>query len=438
MQNPWENAKQQLDQAASVLRKQYVNAELFDKAIEHLKTPDRFLAGELSVHMDDGSTRKFAAFRSQHNNSRGPYKGGIRFHPGVTQEEVQALSMWMTWKCAVTGIPYGGAKGGVVVDPAKLSAGELERLSREYARFLGENIGPWVDVPAPDVNTNGQIMAWMVDEWETFMKESGAKLQTNPIAAFTGKPLALGGSQGRDEATGLGGVHVLQKLAKTKNWLRPQEITIAVQGFGNVGYWFAHHADRLGYRVVAVSDSRGGVFVESGLNPEKTLACKSKTGRVEECACTNDKCDVRMGKKITNEELLELDVDVLVPSALENVITAKNAERIKAKYIIEMANGPVSPDGEEILQKNGILSIPDVLANAGGVTTSYFEWVQNLAGYYWQKSEVLAKLQFLMDEAWDRMWKIYSSENGKITARQAAYSAAVKSVIDALLVRGNI
>ncbi len=438
MQNPWKNALTQLDQAAGVLRKQYENTEQFDKAIERLKQPDKVLSGELEITMDDGTKRQFAAFRSQHNNSRGPYKGGIRFHPGVNQDEVQALSMWMTWKCAVTGIPYGGAKGGVAVDPTELSQTELQRLSRAYARFLGANVGPWVDVPAPDVNTNGQIMAWMVDEWETFMKESGQHLQTNALAAFTGKPLTLGGSQGREEATGLGGVHILQKLAETNGWDRPQDITIAVQGFGNVGYWFAYHADRLGYKVVAVSDSRGGVHVTTGLNPHKTLECKHDTGRIDECACSDEECDLKMGSKISNDELLELDVDVLVPAALENVITAENASKIKAKYIIEMANGPITPDGEAVLQQNGVLCIPDVLSNAGGVTTSYFEWVQNLQGYYWQKEEVLAKLKFLMDEAWDRMWKIYSAENGSITARQATYSAAVKSVVDALLVRGGI
>lgn len=437
MHNPWENALVQLDQAATVLRKQYKDAAGFDKAIAQLKKLDAVLTGELTITMDNGSERTFTAYRSQHNNSRGPYKGGIRFHSGVTQEEVQALSMWMTWKCAVTGIPYGGGKGGVVVDPKELSQAELERLSRAYARFLGTKVGPWVDVPAPDVNTDGQIMAWMVDEWIKLMQQDG-QLQVNGLATFTGKPLTMGGSQGRDEATGLGGVHILQKLAEAKGWKRPQDITIAVQGFGNVGYWFAYHADRLGYKVVAVSDSRGGVYVENGLNPAKTLECKEQTGRIDECPCDDAKCDIALGKKISNDELLELSVDVLVPAALENVLTEENATKIKAKYVIEMANGPTTPEGEAVLTQNGILVIPDVLANAGGVTTSYFEWVQNLQGYYWQKEEVLAKLKFLMDEAWDRMWQIYSAQSGAITARQATYSAAVKSVVDALLVRGGI
>lgn len=434
MNNPWENALSQLDSAAAILRKQYADAPAFDKAISRLKVPENILEGEISIKKDDGSTQKFKAYRSQHNRARGPYKGGIRFHPNVEINEVKALSMWMTWKCAVTGIPYGGGKGGVAVDPRTLSLTELEQLSRAYARFLGTNVGPWLDVPAPDVNTTGQIMAWMVDEWE---KTVGQKtlLQVNPIATFTGKPLGLGGSEGREEATGLGGVYVLEELAAAVGWKRKQDITIAVQGFGNVGYWFAHHADMLGYKVVAVSDSKGGIYVKDGLNPEKTLACKRQNGEISKCPCSDDHCDIKLGKVISNEELLELEVDVLVPSALENVITQANADRIKAKFIIEMANGPVTPEADVILSKKGILSIPDVLANAGGVTTSYFEWVQNLAGYYWPKSEVLAKLQPLMVTAFRQMWQMHEAE--KLTPREATYVAAIKRVVDAMILRGN-
>lgn len=384
--------------------------------------------------MDNGQKKKFKAYRSQHNAARGPYKGGIRFHQDVNESEVKALSTWMTWKCAVTGIPYGGGKGGVVVDPRQLSQAELERLSRAYARFLANDIGPWVDVPAPDVNTTGQIMAWMVDEYEKVKKAQGS-LQENPLATFTGKPLGLGGSQGRDEATGLGGVFVLEKLAEKKGWTRKQDITVAVQGFGNVGYWFAKHADALGYKVVAVSDSRGGIYLESGLDPEKTLECKRQTGSLAKCFCNEQSCSVKAGKTITNQELLELEVDVLVPAALENVIDASNAARIKAKNIIEMANGPVTPEADEILRQHGVLLIPDVLANAGGVTTSYFEWVQNLSGYYWSHEEVLSKLRPLMESAFEDMWQMI--ELHKVDGRMAAYLNAVKKVVDAMMLRGG-
>jgi glutamate dehydrogenase/leucine dehydrogenase len=355
----------------------------------------------------------------------------------VTKEEVMALSIWMTWKCAVTGIPYGGGKGGVVVNPKELSTGELERLSRAYVRFLGNAVGPWTDIPAPDVNTNGQIMAWMVDEWQKLaLEKTNGLLQTNPLASFTGKPLNLGGSEGRDEATGLGGVYILEELAKVMNWQRKSDVTIAIQGFGNVGYWFAHHANALGYKVVAVSDSQGGIFVAAGLDPEKTLECKKQTGKISECACTGETCDNSLGKKITNEELLELDVTVLVPAALENVITAENADRIKAKVVIEMANGPVTPEGEAILLEKGAKVVPDVLANAGGVSTSYFEWVQNLAGVTWEKPTVLEKLQPLLVLAFADIWKM--AEEKQLSLRMATYSRAVKRVIDALLLRGTV
>lgn len=433
MSTPWKNALTQLNEAATKLRTEYKDKKAFDQAIKTLSTPDKVLETELEITLDSGKKAKFKAFRSQHNKSRGPYKGGLRFHPQVNKEEVQALSMWMTWKCAVTGIPYGGGKGGIAVDPHSLSSKELERLSRAFVRFLAPHIGPWTDIPAPDVNTNGQIMAWMVDEWEKASRQTGS-LQTNPLATFTGKPLTLGGSEGREEATGLGGVHVLKSLAKAQGWNRPQDITVAIQGFGNVGYWFAHHADLLGFKIVAISDSKGGIYVKEGLNPEKTLECKKRTGRISECACTKKNCDLSLGKSITNEELLELPVDILVPAALENVISEKNAHNIQAKYIIEMANGPTTPEAEKILSENDVIVIPDVLANAGGVTVSYFEWVQNLSGYYWPKTEVLAKLEPLMLDAFNRMWKTHLDQ--AVTPREATYVAALRQVVDALLVRG--
>lgn len=438
MQSSFDQAKTQLLQVAEVLRTKYVGSETrFDAAIALLQNPQVVHEGEIEIQMDNGSTQRFKAFRSQHNNARGPFKGGIRFHQDVTKEEVMALSIWMTWKCAVVGIPYGGGKGGVVVNPKELSPAELQRLSRAYVRFLGSAVGPWTDIPAPDVNTNGQIMAWMVDEWQklTAAKTAGI-MQTNPLASFTGKPIALGGSEGRDEATGLGGVIILEELAKVLDWHRKQDITIAVQGFGNVGYWFAHHADLLGYKIVAVSDSQGGVYVESGLNPEKTLSCKKETGKVSECHCTNEKCDISFGKKISNAELLELEVDVLVPSALENVITVENASKIKAKVVIEMANGPVTPEAEAVLLKNDVLVVPDVLANAGGVSNSYFEWVQNLQGEIWDKPTVLSQLKPLLITAFHSIWEMAEAHN--LSLRMATYSRAVKRVVDAMMLRGTV
>lgn len=435
--NPHAQAVIQLEKVAKLLQSQYSDKKLFKKAIDKLKKPDRVIEGKLKIKLDNGKTAEYQAYRSQHDNARGPYKGGIRFHPGVTKEEVMALSTWMTWKCAVTGIPYGGSKGGVVVDPKKLSLAELQRLSRAYSEMLVNDIGPWTDVPAPDMGTTPQIMAWMVDAWEQARIKRDRTISVNPLATFTGKPLALGGSQGRDEATGLGGVYILKKLAEKMGWQRKRDITVAVQGFGNVGYWFAYHADRLGYKVVAISDSKGGVYLATGLDPVQTLACKKTSGKsVSECMCNKEGCALELGKRITNQELLELPVDVLVPAAMENVIIAENAKRVQAKQIIEMANGPIAPDADEVLDKKGILVIPDVLANAGGVTTSYFEWVQNLYGYSWSRAEVLAKLQPLMESAFEQMWLLKSQINQ--TARLSTYAQAVKAVIDALILRGRI
>ncbi len=422
--NPHQNAIKQLEEVAQVLRHSYQDTESFDAAIERLKTPDRVIEGKLRIRMDDGKTQSFQAYRSQHNNAVGPYKGGIRFHPGVTKEEVMALSTWMTWKCSVTGIPYGGGKGGIIVDPRKLSKTELERLSRAYALFLAPHIGPWVDIPAPDVNTDGQIMAWMVDEYEQAAIKRYKTLVENPIATFTGKPLLLGGSKGRTEATGLGGFYVLENLAQ-KLKLDPKKTTIAVQGFGNVGYWFAYFASKAGYKVVALSDSRGAIYDKAGLDPEKVLAHKEAGGTVGSYA----------GKQITNSELLELAVDILVPAALENVLTKENAKKVQAKLVLEMANGPTTPEADEILAQKKVDVIPDVLANAGGVTVSYFEWVQNLHGYYWEKDLVLERLKNLMDEATNRMWQL--KQENKVTARIATYMSAVKKVVDTMLLRGN-
>lgn len=435
MSDQHQNALQQLDKVAQILENSYLDKKRFRQAVEILKKPQNFFTSELKIVMDDGKEKSFTAFRSQHNDARGPFKGGIRFHQNVTAEEVKALSTWMTWKCAVTGIPYGGAKGGITVNPKELSPLELEKLSRAYAVFLADKVGPWVDIPAPDVNTNGQIMAWMVDELQK-TSSFERRVSQNLLATFTGKPMELGGSEGRDEATGFGGVLILEKLAEKLNYKRKKDITIAVQGFGNVGYWFAYHADKLGYKVVAVSDSHGGVYIENGLNPATTLNCKTEHHNLQNCMCTHDACDIKIGHKISNEELLELEVDVLVPAALENVIHKDNAHKIKAKNIIEMANGPITPEADEILARKNILVIPDVLANAGGVTVSYFEWVQNLQGYFWSKEEVISKLKPLMDNAFEAMWLM--KEKHQTTGRMATYLNAVKSVIDTMMIRGRV
>jgi len=434
MSNPHKNSVKQLETVAKILRENYKDKKLFDKAIKKLKKPDQIIEGTIRVKMDNGKIQAFKAFRSQHNNAVGPYKGGIRFHQNVSKEEVMALSTWMTWKCSVTGIPYGGGKGGVIVDPKKLSKTELERLSRAYARLIAPHIGPWVDVPAPDVNTTGQIMAWMVDEYEKIAKKRYKTLVDNPVATFTGKPLLLGGSKGRTEATGLGGFYVLEQLAK-KMKLNKKKTTIAIQGFGNVGYWFAKYAHEAGYKIVALSDSKGAIYNKKGLNPDKVLACKEAGGIVGSCNCTDSGCS-NNGTKITNAELLELNVSILVPAALENVINAKNAKDIKAKFILELANGPTTPEADEVLDKNGVIVIPDVLANAGGVTVSYFEWAQNLHGYYWEKELVLERLKGLMDSAFLRMWDIKTKS--KVSARVATYMSAVKKVVDTMILRGSI
>jgi glutamate dehydrogenase/leucine dehydrogenase len=373
--------------------------------------------------MDNGKTQSFKAFRSQHNDAIGPFKGGIRFHELVTEDEVKALSTWMTIKCAVVGIPYGGGKGGVIVDPKKLSASELERLSRAYIRAIAKHIGAFKDVPAPDVNTTPQIMAWMVDEYEKIIGR-------HEPGVITGKPLEIGGSEGRTEATGLGAFYVLEQLAKVKK-LSKKKTTIAIQGFGNAALYFALFAHKAGYKIVAVSDSQGGIFKPVGsdpvgLDPEKVLAHKQKTGSV---------VGLTGSKSISNEDLLELKVDVLAPAALENQVTSDNVKDIKAKYILEIANGPVTPEADVVLHQKGIISLPDVLVNAGGVTVSYFEWVQNNMGYYWEKEEVFNKLKKIMDEAFSQMWAIYTSK--KVTPRLGSYILALDRVARAMQTRNR-
>ena len=399
--DPYTNAVSQLKQVAEILK-------LDHKVVERLSIPDKVHKTELEIKMDDGTSKKFQAFRSEHNNSKVPYKGGIRYHHNVSESEVKALSMWMTWKCSVASLPYGGGKGGIIVDPTKLSKGELERLSRAYGKWSVAWAGPWRDVPAPDVNTDGQIMSWMVDEIEKSKTES-ERMYVNWKATFTGKPLAIGGSQGREEATGMGGFYTFENLlAKMK--IAKKDVTVAVQGMGNVGFWFAKLASEAGYKVVAISNSKGGIYDAKGITIDGNLR--------------------NLKQNITNDELLLLPVTVLVPAALENVITGEVAEKLQAKAVIEMANGPVTPEADAVLAKRGILSVPDVLANSGGVTVSYFEWVQNLHGAVWDKIEVLSRLKVVMDRAFGEMWEKY--ESLKVNLRMAAYANAVARVAEAL------
>lgn len=394
------HAKKQFEEAAKALK-------LKSSAIHKLEKPDRMIKFKI---------KNFPAFRCQHNNILGPYKGGIRFSSDVSEDEVKALAMLMTWKCSLVGLPFGGAKGGVKVNPNKLSRKELEEISREYARKIFPYIGPNKDIPAPDVNTNSQIIAWMVDE-------------CSAPAAFTGKPLDLWGLQGREEATGYGGAMILEMLAK-KIGLKPQKTTLAIQGFGNVGYYFTELAHKEGYKILAVSEHEGGSYVKEGLDPEKTLECKKERGSVTKCYCVNNICDPRFGKMVTNEELLEMDVDILIPAAVEEVITRKNAHKIKAKYIIEMANGPIAPEAEQILEKKGIKIIPDILANSGGVIASYFEWLQLKQRKKWTKEKTFKELEKILQKAFDKVWNLAKKE--KICYRKAAYVLAVERVVEAM------
>jgi len=416
-------ANQMLLSAQTLIKKTGILLKLTPAQLENLITPDRVIEVKLSVKLKNGDLATFIGYRSQHNNKLGPYKGGIRFHPQVSREEVMALSTLMSLKCAVAALPYGGAKGGITVDPKTLTKEELESLSRSYARAIARFIGPQVDVPAPDVNTNPQIMAWMLDEYEQLIGHKSP-------STFTGKPLTLGGSLGRTEATGRGGVFVLEALlAKLeKQFAKPKsQITVAVQGFGNVGYYFAKIAQEAGFRIVALSDSKGAVYVKDGLDVAKTLECKQQKGSVAGCYCKGSVCDVKYGKTLTNEELLALPVDILVPSALENVITAKNAGNIKAKVIVEMANGPLSEDAYPILDKKGIVAVPDILANSGGVIVSYFEWVQGLQGYWWSEEEVNNKLQKQITKAFLDVWQ--TAKEYKLNLKQAAFVTALKRMV---------
>lgn len=409
--NPFEIAQKQIKSACDKLNT--------DPAVyEILKNPMKVLEVSFPVKLDDGTIKTFTGYRSQHNNAVGPFKGGLRFHPAVTKDEVKALSTWMTFKCSVAGIPYGGGKGGMAIDPKKYSKAELERISRGFAEAISPLIGEKVDIPAPDVNTNGQIMSWMVDSYEKIVGHSAK-------GVFTGKPLEFGGSLARTEATGYG-VHLAAKKALDKLNIDVKGATYAVQGFGNVGYYTAYYAYKDGAKIVAFSNTDVAIYNENGIDMEAVIKDYEENGRIVE--------NKGYGKDFTNEELLELEVDVLAPCALENQITSENADRIKAKVITEGANGPTTPEADEILYKKGIVVIPDILANAGGVVVSYFEWVQNLQGYYWSFDEVQKKEDTVLSNAFEDVWSI--ADEFKVDLRNAAYMSSIRRIEKAMKFRG--
>ncbi len=408
--DPFVCAQQQLKRAIDVLK-------MGENIYEILKEPDEYFEVSVPVRMDSGKIKVFRGYRVHHNNTLGPYKGGVRFHPDVHVNEVKALASWMTWKCSLVGIPFGGAKGGVVCNPKEMSEVELERLSRGYIRGLRDFIGPDKDVPAPDVYTNPQIMAWMMDEFSEIQGH-------NVPGVITGKPPEVFGSEGRNEATGNGLAFVTREVLGHLK-LDPKELTAVIQGYGKLGHVVADRYCEMGIKVIAVSDSKGGVYKPEGLDSREVFAHKKKKGSV---------IGLKGTKKITNEKLLEMKCDILVPCALENVITKENANRIKARIVIEGANGPTTPEAEEILNKKKILVVPDILANAGGVTVSYFEWVQNRINYYWSAEEVNEKLDCIMTNASRNVLETMGRH--RVDMRTSAYILAVKKVANAMKLRG--
>jgi glutamate dehydrogenase (NAD(P)+) len=409
--NAFEVAQQQLDDCAKLLK-------LEPSVHKILRFPIREIHVTLPVKMDDGSTKIFQGFRVQYNDAKGPTKGGIRFHPDETIDTIRALAAWMTWKCALIDLPLGGGKGGVICNPKEMSQTELERLSRAYIKAIWKFIGPEEDIPAPDVYTNPQIMAWMMDEYSKHVGK-------NQFGVITGKPLCLGGSMGRGDATARGGWYTIREASEGCG-IAFRKATVAIQGYGNAGYYAASLGRSLfGCKIVAVSDTKGGIYRKEGLDPEEVLDHKNRTGSVVGFPNT---------KPISNEELLELNVDILLPSALENVITKKNAPKIKAKILAELANGPTTPDADDILHKNGVHVIPDFLCNAGGVTVSYFEMVQNFYMWYWDEKEVHERLDKKMTLAYHSV--VFASRKYNINMRQAAYVVAVERVVEAMKLRG--
>src|SRR3989338_2942460 len=417
----FENAVKQFEKATRFFK-------VSDDAKKTLENQKQIIEVSIPVRMDNGKLEIFKGYRVHYNDILGPTKGGIRYHPNVDMDEVKTLAFWMTFKCAVVGIPFGGAKGGVIVNPKKLSKQELERLSRGYIRGIYEFIGPDIDIPAPDVYTNETIMGWMADEYSRISRK------LTP-AVITGKPVSLGGSKGRDDATARGAYYIIREYAKKHN-LDEKKLRVAVQGFGNAGYHIARLLHDDGYKIVALSDSKGGIYTKTGsLHPDSILKVKQEKGMIDGVYCRGTVCDDIEHEDVTNEQLLELDVDILIPAALENQITEKNADRIKAKLIVELANGPTTIEADEILFKKGVTIIPDILANAGGVSVSYFEWVQNRAGYYWELETVQERLKKLMVMAFEEVLK--AREEHKTSFRTAAYIYASKKLVAAIEAKGT-
>jgi glutamate dehydrogenase (NAD(P)+) len=409
-ENPFRIAQQQLRKVADTF-------EIDERLVNVLQECKKAVEVSIPTSMDDGSVRAFTGYRVTHNIARGPSKGGIRYHPDVTLDEVKALSMWMTWKCSLMGLPFGGAKGGVICDPKRMSRRELEGMTRRFTSEIINEIGPEKDIPAPDVGTNASVMAWIFD---TFSMNKGHSV----LGVVTGKPLTIGGSLGREEATARGGLYCLQSALEQQG--RPIEgLRVAVQGFGNVGSYLAKFLAELGAKVIAISDSGGGLFNESGLDVAAAIAYKAEHRTL---------AGFRGGDAISNDDLLLLECDVLAPCALEQVITEANADRVRAKIVLEGANGPTTPAADDVLEANGVLILPDVLANAGGVVVSYFEWVQGLQEYFWKEDEVNLRLKEIMSRAFDETWDVHQSRNASM--RMAAYGLAVRRVAEATVTRG--
>lgn len=406
--NLFNNAKQQFEKALSYLK-------VSDNVKKVLENPKKVIEVKIPVIMDDGSSKEFKGFRVQHNNALGPTKGGIRYHPDVNLDEIKALAFLMTFKCSVLGLPFGGAKGGVVVNPKNLSERELELLSRGYITAMFDFIGPDKDIPAPDVYTNEKIMSWMMDEYSKIAGKSSP-------AVVTGKPISLGGSLGRDDATSRGAYYIIKELMKYKKNPR-----VAIQGFGNAGYHIAKLLYDDGYKIIAVSDSKGAVFSKDNLDPDIIFNHKKNKGAIDESFC---KETFPLCKYISNKDLLELDVDILIPAALENQITEENANSIEAKIIVELANGPTTPEADSILNKKGIIVVPDILANAGGVTVSYFEWFQNKNHESWSLDRVHSELRTKMIDAFNAIYKI--KEEKSLDLRTASYIHALKRLSEAI------
>ena len=408
--NPYRIAQIQFDIAAEYLK--------LDQGLRQiLRTPKRILEGSIPTKMDNGQVKVFSGYRVQHNVARGPAKGGIRYHPAVTLDEVKALAAWMTWKTATVNIPYGGGKGGVICDPKRMTKSELERMTRRYTSEILPIIGPERDIPAPDMYTDAQTMAWIMD---TYSMTKGY----STLGVVTGKPLSIGGSEGRNEATARGCLVAVEEACRVKK-MSLRGTSVAIQGFGNAGSLAAKLFAEKKARVVAISDSRGGVFNSRGIDPLKAMRYKERSGTVVGMPGTS---------RISNDELLTMKCDILIPAALENVITLNNADQIKAKIVAEAANGPTTPHADEVLARKGVMLLPDILANAGGVTVSYFEWVQDLQSFFWSEAEVNAKLESVMRRAFTEVHE--SARKHRTHMRTGAYCLAVGRVADATLVRG--